>query len=327
VNYEHVLEPLVSLNEAERIAAYLGELLGVPGVRLESLLDPAPLAATLADRIKFRQVRANVRSGALRAAAVVATSGTTNLSVVFHDGGGRHRRDVARGIDYVPAQLAERHVLASAAIPTLFPAVQVADGRADGWYFDGGTRLNTPIKPALTLGARKMIVIALNSLARQRGGATTKRKPDALDGAGQLMQGILVDPLINDVHTLATVNELLDDKHPDLVTAHERRTHRRRIPYILIAPPDPDEIAQIAAEVYRAHYRRLPKALRSPSIALLGRIVDPGASVAHGELFSYLFFAREFIERLLELGRRDARAWLGTPHDQGIWQVGPVHSH
>jgi NTE family protein len=322
IRYGQVLAPILSVQQARRVGSYVGGVLGVRGARFASLLDPSPLTKTLEKRVSFRRIRRNVEERKLRAVGVVATSGLTNLSVVFHQGGGRPRRDVAQGIDYVTTDLREQHVRASAAIPTLFPAVEVRDGsRGAGWYFDGGTRLNTPIKPALALGARRVIVIALNSLARRKGGFTTGRRPDAFDGAGQLVQAVLVDPLVNDVHTLATVNELLADEDDERARAHEERTRRSRIPYMLIAPRDPDEIGALAADVYRRHYRSAQKALRASDLAVLGRLVDGGASPVHGELLSYLLFAPEFLEELIELGRRDARRWLDEEHDQGPWQL------
>jgi NTE family protein len=62
---------------------------------------------------------------------------------------------VRRGIDYVPTEVKGEHVRASAAIPVALPAAEVGEPeQARGWYFDGGTRLNTPIKPALKEGLR-----------------------------------------------------------------------------------------------------------------------------------------------------------------------------
>jgi NTE family protein len=320
VRYERVLEPLISLAEAERLGSYLAELARLPRTRLESLLDPAPLADTLSDWVDFDQLDRNV-GDSIRAAAVVATSGRTNLSVVFHAGGPSLPDDPLRGITYVPTRLEREHLLASAAIPTVFPAVEVRGGDAPGWYFDGGTRLNTPIKPALALGATRVIVIALSSLT-PRGRGLTAERPDALDGAGQLIQALLVDPLVNDVRTLASVNALLDDEDADRVVAHERRTGRRRVPYILIAPPDPDEIGRLASDVYARHYAGASHALGS--LGLLGRLVDAQASATHGALLAFLLFAPEFVEELIALGRRDARTWLEQPHDDGLWQVGPL---
>jgi NTE family protein len=133
---------------------------------------------------------------------------------------------------------------------------------------------------------------------------------------------VLVDPLLNDVQMLATINELLADDAEAKVRSHERRTRRRRIPYMLIAPEDPHEIGRLAAEVYRRHYRSPLALLRSPNIATLGRVLNAGRGANRGELLSYLLFAEEFIERLVELGRRDATRWLRGTHEQGRWQLG-----
>ena len=80
----------------------------------------------------------------------------------------------------------------------------------------------------------------------------------------------------------------------------------------------------MAAEVYRRHYRSPLALLRSPNLAALGRLLNAGRGANRGELLSYLLFAEEFIERLIDLGRRDARRWLGSPHEQGRWQLGPL---
>ncbi len=320
ISYGSVLRPLASPSEAARLISYAREVLGSPRARTYSVLDPAPLTATLGRLVEFERIHRNVAARRLRSAAVVATSGRTSTSVVFHDGGRSPSTDNRRAIVYAPTQLREEHVRASAAIPLVFPAVPIdgQDGRR--WYFDGGTRLNTPIKPALALGARRTIVIALNSLTGARELHADPR-PDALDGATQLIQAVLVDPLVNDVQTLATVNELLLDDSEAKSTAHERRTGRRRIPYMLIAPQDPFEIGRIASEVYRSAYRSPLALLRSPNISSLGHLLNASRGASHGELLSYLLFAKEFVGRLIELGRRDAQRWLAETHDHGRWQL------
>jgi NTE family protein len=324
IGFGQILRPLLSLPEAARLGGYVGEVLGIRGTAPESVLDPAPLKATLKDLIPFSQIHANVEAGHLQTAGVVASSAATKLSVVFHDGGPEPPRDQRRGIDYVRSVLTEDHVRASAAIPLLFPAVALSDGESRQWYFDGGTRLNTPIKPALELGARRVIVIALNSL-RARDPIPREPRPDALDGAAQLIQAVLVDPLVNDVHTLATINEILAAQSAQAEREQEQRTGKHRIPYMLIAPEDPDEIARAAIQVYRRHYGSATDLLRSPNVAALGRLVSATSSIDHGELLSYLLFAREFADRLIELGRRDAQRWLDDPsHDHGHWQLGPL---
>ena len=86
--YNEVLAPLVSGGTIERGLRYVGEFLGVRGVELPALLDPAPLTATLRRLVSFEDMRANVRGGRLDAVAVAASSAATNRTVVFHDGGG-----------------------------------------------------------------------------------------------------------------------------------------------------------------------------------------------------------------------------------------------
>jgi NTE family protein len=320
IGYDSVLKPLVSPAEGSRLWSYMREVLGSRRARTDSMLDPSPLAGTLAKLIAFDRIHGNVESGHLATAAVIATSGRTSMSVVFHDGGNSPSLDPLRGISYVETELSEDHVRASAAIPLLFPAVPLDGPEGLRWYFDGGTRLNAPIKPALSLGADRLIVIALNSLAPVHE-AHVDRRPDALDGATQLIQAVLVDPLVNDVHTLATVNELLEDDTDAKIRAHESRTNKRRVPYMLIAPEDPFEIGRIASEVYRRHYRSPLALARSPSVSALGHLVNAGKDASHGELLSYLLFAQEFTERLIELGRKDTHRWLDEKHDQGHWQL------
>ena len=64
--------------------------------------------------------------------------------------------------------------------------------------------------------------------------------------------------------------------------------------------------------------------LASRDLYLLGRLVGADRNTTRGELFSYLFFAREFARRLLELGRRDAQAWIDSSHDADGWQIRPL---
>lgn len=316
IRFEDVLAHLGSPSALRRLSRYVGQFLGVPGARLDALLDPAPLRKTLRERVPFDRIEPNVAGGTLHAAAVVATSALTSRSVVFHRGGGAPARDDKRGIDYVDTDVTDEHVRASAAIPGVFPAVHVpAPSRARGWYFDGGTRLNTPIKPALALGAKRVVVIALNSIAAAPAQLAGERRPDALEAAGQLVQAVLVDPLAHDMATLTTVNEL--------VAAADRLDSKRTVPYVFVAPQERDAVGRRAREVFDEHYAHLADALRSRDIAFLGRAVAGGSDPLHGELLSYLFFAPEFAHALIDLGRADARRWLDA-HPGDPFATGPL---
>lgn len=312
IRFGEAAKSIFSLGTLGRLARYAGQFLGVPRARLWSLLDSSPLRATLEQKIAFDQIERNVHDGALHAAATIATSAATSRSVVFHCGGTPpNPRDKQRGIDYAQTPLGVEHVLASAAIPGVFPAVHVSDpDGAAGWYFDGGTRLNTPIKPALKLGAERVVVIALNPIAPPPQRLAGERRPDALEGAGQIAQGLLVDPLVHDVQTLAKINSI----------ASASVAGPSEIPYIVVAP-EHDAIGALAREAFRGAYMRLRAVLRAPDLVFLGHAVAADSNALHGELLSYLFFASDFADALIELGRADAERWLQTPHADGIWEI------
>ena len=335
LRFGDVLAPLMAVGGATRFMRYVGEFLPVSRIHAPSLLHPEPLPRTLARLVDFDQLGENIREQRL-ALGVVAAPAYGNRSVVFHQGGiSRHREDPLRGIEYVATHRLElEHILASSAIPTLFPAVRVTTpDTAAGWYYDGGSRLNTPIKPALWLGAKRVIVIALNSVAPSCTPAP-EQQPDFYVGAAHLLHAALGDPLAQDIRTLANTNALIAAGLP--ATSRRSRNHRpaarqqrpggmaepvQPVPYIFIAPEDPLAIGEIARRVYRKHYGRPWRAARD--LWLLGKILDAGADAMHGELLSYLFFAGEFAEELIQLGQADAQRWIDE-HPADLWQLDPL---
>lgn len=318
LRWHDALRPLISRAELGRALGAAAMLTGLPGPGLPALLDPSPLRSTLKRLVSFEQIQRNIKDGTLTAAAVIATSYATTRSVVFHSGGPALVPDMARAIDYHQTRLAPQHVLASAAIPAAFPAVEIEQpATAAGWYSDGGLRLNTPLKPALSLGAQRMIVIGLNSSLTP---VQRPSRPDALDGIAQLLQATLADQLAEDIATLATINETLTPTAPS--ATREDGTGPRRIPYIFIAPSNRLQIGRLARKIYNDHYATASALLRHTDPALLGRIVNAQRSAIHGELLSYLFLAPEFIDSLIALGRHDAEHWLTATHDTGLWQTG-----
>ncbi len=332
LSWSDALRPLASPSELARVLGAAAMFARLPGADPSALLDTSPLRGTLERLVSFERIENNVEDGTLTAAAVVATSYASTNSVVFHHGGPALEADPTRAIDYAATVLKPEHVLASAAIPGAFPAVEVHEPHAAaGWYGDGGVRLNAPLKPALSLGADRVVVIGLNSSATPAG---RTRRPDMIDGVAQLLQVVLADQLAEDVATLATVNEALKRTRPSATAQPSAggkrsaaakpgdRRHRRKIPYIFIAPCDRLEIGQLARETYEEHYAGISGLLRDSDVALLGRFVNAERSAVHGELLSYLFLAPKFIDKLIALGARDAERWLDARHDEGLWQVG-----
>jgi NTE family protein len=166
--------------------------------------------------------------------------------------------------------------------------------------------LNTPIKPALTFGAKRVIVIGLSSTAPPA--RPEPQRPDVFAGAGQFIQALLADPVAQDVATLASRNQANPED---------------RIPYIFVSPRDRLTIGELARETFRTHLSGIKAMIRARDLTTLGTILGAGKSATQGELFSYLFFATEFHKALIELGRRDALRWLELTHDEGPWRLGP----
>lgn len=314
-----------------KLARYAGEVLSLPGVRLTGLLDPSPLQRNLDRWIDWAQLHENLTGGHTRRLAVVATAAHTGRAVAFVEGKDGPALPSSHVIDYVPASIEREHVRASAAIPVLFPPVRLDEpAEARGWYIDGATRLNTPIKPALDLGATRLLVIGTGSIVAESEdpGRHDAPAPDLGASAMHLLQGALADPLIEDLRKLAEINTFYADQEESSPAARRRRRARgkppyRCVPYMFIAPRTPGAIAKLANDVFHSRYGGI-KGARSPDLAVLGRLLG-GHNHAHGELLSYLLFDREFIDELIKMGKRDANAWLkAAPGPSEPWQTEPL---
>jgi len=164
-----------------------------------------------------------------------------------------------------------------------------------------------------------VIAIGLNSIVPGPDEVAGEEEPDVFVGPLSSSRPCSPIPLVEDVHTLATVNELVDGYGEGPVPGE-----RRRLPYIFIAPPERETIGRIACQCFKEHYAGLLDARRSPELAFLGRLVYGDAGPEHGELLSYLFFAPEFAAALIRQGKRDGQQWVEEQHDEGLWDSGPL---
>ena len=310
----------------------IGEALEIPGVRLAGLLDPAPLRRSLDAWIDWDALHRNVRHGVIDAACVVATSLDRSAPVAFVDSSDRVPPSrPADPLQYVPAVLDGEHVRASAAIPMLFPPVAIEHpAPLAGHYVDGGTRLNSPVSPALALGADRVVVIGFQPFrARAELPIARRGVPRLADSVANILDGLLVDQVVDDLHRLATINSFIVDAHgpgprgaADAYRAARGRKPYRRISYALVAPERRGELAEIADEVFDRRYGGLKGWLR-PDYPFMSRIVGGSRSPARGELLSFLLFDEEHVERLVALGRRDAQRWIDRhPH---LWCADASH--
>jgi NTE family protein len=293
---------------------YLARLAGIGDAPVTSVLDPAPLRRTLSSFDGWPALHDNVVDRRLDAVALIATATRQHRTEVFVE---THRArlpadDPERRITYRAARLTAEHVMASSAIPVAFPSVRLSDEEGGGgdWYLDGGVRLNAPIKPALDLGADKLVVIATHPLAQEVDPPRLDpRQLDVFGAFATVITSTLVDRMIEDVRALDRVNRLL--------AAGATGTSYRQVPYLFVGPERSGSIPELAEAAL--HIYRGIDAVRSPDIALLERLIG-GTHATHGELLSYLLFEPAFIEAMIEAGRRDAAATLAA-HGDDPWRL------
>lgn len=261
------------------------------GQPTRGLVDTAPLAKFIEAAMETDAtgalvgVERNLLEGRLRALAITGTHYATGRSVTWVQGADielweRPDRTTRR------ARIATPHVLASAALPLLFPAVQVGGE----WYGDGGIRLTAPLAPAVHLGAERILAISTRyrRSAADLADPPSRAYPPPAQIAGNLLNAIFLDLLDQDAMHLARINTLIQ-RLPEPAEFRPIALH--------VVRPSAD-LGRLANE-YEA---RLPRALR-----FMTRGLGTKESRSN-DLLSLIMFQNDYLARLIDLGERDALA-------------------
>jgi NTE family protein len=347
IDKSRVLGPVLP-SLARALATYAGALvLGIDSP--SSLLDTEPLLRSLSDKqlIDWKQIGENIKSGAVQTLAVVATEGGSGRSKVFFEEkaadpkNGSHnnvhsaalhmgpprdsagvRSDLNQAIDYVPSELGPEHVRASAAIPVLFPPVLLKHGPRESLFVDGGVRLNAPLKPALALGAKALVVVSTDPRRYGTSAAVDGiKKLPMQDQVLEAFRAIFADRMIEDLRVLEDRNRIALRRGPGSNGHDGNRAEDSYIPLIFGGPQDQTRVGSVALRAIRQILRGplLAQLWNKPELLLLNWLTSV-SSASGPDLLSYILFEPEFIDEALKAGIQDAKALLNDyPDSDALW--------
>ena len=281
--------------------------------RPRSMLDNSPLAELLAHAVPLERLPRLLASRELQALAITASSYSSGEHVTFYESAAPIEPWSRSQRFAVPARIAAEHLLASSAIPFVFPATELERQGRTEWFGDGSMRQTAPISPAIHLGAQRVVVIGAGRMHEPPGRSVANTGyPSLAQIAGHALSGIFLDALSVDIERMERINRTLallpEDARLD--------TPLRHVQVLVIAP------SQRLDDIAARHQGQLPAPVRA---LLRGVGVSGSGSDARGAaLASYLLFEAAYTGELMALGETDTLARRGDVLSFFNW---PARSH
>lgn len=255
-----------------------------------ALLDNTPLSELLRQGLDFSRIQTHIDAGALYAVCVTASGYTSGQSVSFFQGGSgiegweRNQRIGAA------VTLKLEYLLASSALPFLFPAIKVHRE----YFGDGSMRQIAPVSPALHLGADRVLIVGTGRQSADQARARSNVYPSLAQIAGHALNSIFLDSLMVDIERLERINRTLSMLPPEALASG--KVQLRPVRVLFITPSEP--IERIAVRFLH----ELPRSVRF-ILRPTGALNRSGSNLA-----SYLLFEEGFCRALIDLGYEDTFA-------------------
>jgi NTE family protein len=328
MDIEGLIAAWESLRLEEQLRLDVRGLLDIPRAMLRGATDPGEtpaildtraLEATVNAAMDWDKLHENIRSNLVHAVIVAALEIGTGRTTLFVERSPETEytptRDPRRVS--VDVELELNHIMASAALPLLFPPRRIDNGH----YCDGGVRFNTPIAPAIRSGSERLIVVSLQYLDESPPSAEhlTEVKQSFGNPAfllGKLLDALLLDPTTYDLHILSRLNDLIEQME------------------ITLAPKQLEAFHQAVSRGRGLHYRKLETLVFRPSLDIGLLAHEYAAQIAHrglasrllmrfatrgtpweSDLLSFVLFDGGYAGRLIALGRQDVLARADEVYD------------
>jgi len=253
-----------------------------------SLLNNQPLRGLLEKTIDFESINHNISSGVLDAFILTAASYEEKQSVSFFSTNSKVEDWHKVGRSGRQSKINIDHLMASVALPLIFPAIMI-DGQ---YYGDGAMRQETPLSPAIRLGATNLLIISTESSIDDSVDLSRVHYPNISEIGGYVLDGLFSGSLYSDLERLDRINQVIAQNDNQQVRTKTKEL--RHIDYLVISPSK--DINEIAMNCYED----IPLSIR-----MLFRGIGINRS-NNSELLSFLLFESSFSKSLIDLGFQDA---------------------